>query len=212
MGKKIAIPAFDQLLPEPHGTIVHQLLFVLAEWHALAKLRMHTELTVNLLEAKTEDLASSVCAFMEVTCAAYKTVETTKEYAARLKRSAKKARESDTTHEAFGRKDTGTASSHAEATAPPPAPVTTLQGTDANRSIASSHAQAEASTPPSILAATTRQGRLQKTLNIQTYKYHALADYAEHIRRFGTTDSYSTERVSPIFGSNARHLVDCFSG
>ena len=29
-----------------------------------------------------------------------------------------------------------------------------------------------------------------------TYKYHALGNYVDNIRRFGTTDSYSTQPVS----------------
>jgi hypothetical protein len=39
---------------------------------------------------------------------------------------------------------------------------------------------------------------LKKVFNLQTYKYHALDDYAGTIRRFGTTDSYSTSIVSTI--------------
>jgi hypothetical protein len=38
--------------------------------------------------------------------------------------------------------------------------------------------------------------RQPKQLNLRTYKYHALGDYTHTIRRFGTTDSYSTQRVS----------------
>ena len=34
-----------------------------------------------------------------------------------------------------------------------------------------------------------------KTLNLQTYKLHALGDYATQICFFGTTDSYSTQTV-----------------
>jgi hypothetical protein len=34
-----------------------------------------------------------------------------------------------------------------------------------------------------------------KWLNLSTYKYHALADYPDTIRRYGTSDSYSTQRV-----------------
>ena len=34
-----------------------------------------------------------------------------------------------------------------------------------------------------------------KTFNLQTYKLHALGDYSSSIRKFGTTDSYSTEPV-----------------
>ncbi|KAH7909551.1 hypothetical protein BJ138DRAFT_1197527 [Hygrophoropsis aurantiaca] len=39
----------------------------------------------------------------------------------------------------------------------------------------------------------THAARRPKTLNLQTYKLHALGDYADCIRRYGTTDSYSTE-------------------
>ncbi|KAH7920815.1 hypothetical protein BV22DRAFT_1020565, partial [Leucogyrophana mollusca] len=35
----------------------------------------------------------------------------------------------------------------------------------------------------------------RKLLNLQTYKYHALGDYPNTIRRFGTTDSYTTQTV-----------------
>ena len=39
-------------------------------------------------------------------------------------------------------------------------------------------------------------GRQPKQFNLRTYKYHALGDYCDTIRRFGTTDSYSTQSVS----------------
>jgi hypothetical protein len=35
-----------------------------------------------------------------------------------------------------------------------------------------------------------------KNFNLSTYKWHALGDYANAIRRYGTTDSYSTQTVS----------------
>ena len=41
-------------------------------------------------------------------------------------------------------------------------------------------------------------GPRAKKFNIQTYKYHALGDYATTIRTYGTTDSYSTEPVSVL--------------
>lgn len=37
--------------------------------------------------------------------------------------------------------------------------------------------------------------RKPKQLNLKTYKFHSLGDYVETIRRFGTTDSYSTQSV-----------------
>lgn len=42
---------------------------------------------------------------------------------------------------------------------------------------------------------------LPKSFNNNTYKYHSLGDYPEIVRRYGTTDSYSTEPVSclPFF-------------
>jgi hypothetical protein len=38
-------------------------------------------------------------------------------------------------------------------------------------------------------------GRQPKQFNLKTYKFHALGDYCNTIRRFGTTDSYSTQPV-----------------
>ena len=37
--------------------------------------------------------------------------------------------------------------------------------------------------------------RKPKQLSLKTYKFHALGDYVYSIRRFGTTDSYSTQPV-----------------
>jgi hypothetical protein len=48
-------------------------------------------------------------------------------------------------------------------------------------------------------------GRQKKQLNLNTYKYHAMGDVASTIRRYGTTDSYSTEQVSfhvPLYPHN----------
>jgi hypothetical protein len=42
-------------------------------------------------------------------------------------------------------------------------------------------------------------GVKHKSLNLQTYKYHALGDYPNTIRRMGTTDNYSTQPVSITF-------------
>ncbi|KAH7868122.1 uncharacterized protein C8R40DRAFT_1164102 [Lentinula edodes] len=42
-----AIPAFEGLLPDEHNARLMKLLYRLGEWHALAKLRMHTDLTLR---------------------------------------------------------------------------------------------------------------------------------------------------------------------
>jgi hypothetical protein len=39
-------------------------------------------------------------------------------------------------------------------------------------------------------------GKKVKKLNLHTYKYHALGDYPNTIRRMGTTDNYTTQPVS----------------
>ena len=53
-----------------------------------------------------------------------------------------------------------------------------------------------------------KDGQQPKKFNLQTYKYHSLGDYAQTIRRFGTTDSYSTEPVSLNFLLSALNYVD----
>jgi hypothetical protein len=43
--------------------------------------------------------------------------------------------------------------------------------------------------------------RQLKVLNLQTYKLHALRDYAAQIRFYGTTDSYLTQTVHTVMFS-----------
>ena len=42
----------------------------------------------------------------------------------------------------------------------------------------------------------TASGPKHKTLNLSTYKFHALGDYPLAIRHYGTTDNYTTQIVS----------------
>ena len=55
-----SFPVFEGLLPEPHNTIVLQLLFTLATWHALAKLAMHTDTTLVAFEATVTRLGKAI--------------------------------------------------------------------------------------------------------------------------------------------------------
>ena len=59
------------------------MLFRLAEWHALAKLRMHTDMTLTYLDSATETLGRQLRHFCNFTCPAFSTVELPKEAAAR---------------------------------------------------------------------------------------------------------------------------------
>ena len=148
-----AIPVFDGLLPEPHNTRVLKLLFDLSHWHALAKLRMHTDTTLDILSDVTESLGSSLREFEEKTCSLFETRELERERASRQRRREKIM-----------------ASGGAG-----PAP-----GDNA---------------------------RKPKRLNLNTYKVHALGDYASTIRHFGTTDSYSTQsvRVQPLATTSRKY-------
>jgi len=74
-----AIPVFDGLLDEPYNTMVMLLLYRAAEWHALAKLRMHTESTLKLLEVCTTSLGSLLRQFRNKTFADFNTVGLPKE-------------------------------------------------------------------------------------------------------------------------------------
>lgn len=86
-----AIPVLDGLLPEPYNTEVLTLLFVCSHWHALAKLRMHTEYTLRLFDAKTKHLGTCLRSFATNTCEDYETQELLSEVAARNRRNIKKA-------------------------------------------------------------------------------------------------------------------------
>lgn len=64
------------------------LLFELATWHALAKLRLHTETTVCDLEASTHRLGVQMREFEKEVCSMYETKELQGEEAARKRRAA----------------------------------------------------------------------------------------------------------------------------
>ncbi|TFK34101.1 hypothetical protein BDQ12DRAFT_700523 [Crucibulum laeve] len=78
-----AIPVFDGLFPELHNGRVMNLLFTMAHWHGMAKLRLHTDATLNILDELTTSLGHQLCEFSEKTCSAYKTEELPKETRAR---------------------------------------------------------------------------------------------------------------------------------
>jgi hypothetical protein len=62
------------------------LLYRLAEWHALAKLRMHTDDTLSLLDSITVILGRELRRFRRIVCSAYSTKDLPKEDAARQRK------------------------------------------------------------------------------------------------------------------------------
>lgn len=91
--KQCSIPAFESLLPESHNAILLPLLYICAQWHALAKLRSHNDLTLQLLEYTTIRLGAQMRLFNRDTCSQFETKELLKEAEARVRRDAKQKKE-----------------------------------------------------------------------------------------------------------------------
>lgn len=81
--------AFEGLLPLHHNQTVADLLFELANWHALAKLHLHTDITLDIFRAATETMYAAMRNFEATTCAHYTTHELPSEAQARARRDAK---------------------------------------------------------------------------------------------------------------------------
>jgi hypothetical protein len=75
-----------------HDVIVRKLLFELATWHGLAKLRQHTETNVHDLENSTVRLGNLLRSFQQDVCSQYQTFDLPSEEAARARRKAAAAK------------------------------------------------------------------------------------------------------------------------
>ncbi|THH16591.1 hypothetical protein EUX98_g9280 [Antrodiella citrinella] len=78
-----AIPVFEGLLPAPYDAVIQDLLFVLATWHACAKLRLHTDSTLSFLDKSTTSLGQMLRKFNSVVCSVFETYDLPTEEAAR---------------------------------------------------------------------------------------------------------------------------------
>lgn len=154
------MPVFEGLLPDKHDKIVQDLLYTLAMWHGLAKLRLHTDPTLNYLSIVTKNLGHLLRRFSKYVCGDYATTELPRETAARGRRKAAAAAKG---------KGKGKA--------------------------------ADGNTP----------NKKSKLFNLATFKLHSLADYVYMIRRFGTSDSYSTQTVR-FFQLGSLHVTEVRTG
>ena len=150
--RECSIPAFDGLFYEEDNRSISELLFLLSTWHAYAKLRLHTDTTLGMLETVAKALCQALRQFATVTCPRYATKELPREVNARLKRQ------------------------QAHAT----------RGERANK--------------------TTSNTVKVKRFNLSTYKIHCIPDYPDAIRKYGTTDSYSTQTVGIVCLSTDQQL------
>ncbi|KAB5588997.1 Patatin-like phospholipase domain-containing protein 7 [Ceratobasidium theobromae] len=80
------IPCFKGLFPQEHDLDIAVVIFTMAQWHALAKLWMHTASTVAALDAHTTRLGRRMRHFQQSTATAFHTLETNYELEARRRR------------------------------------------------------------------------------------------------------------------------------
>ena len=73
-------------MPDPHDGDVLRLLYVLCHWHGLAKLRLHTDETLDIFDRVTKDLGSHIRSFASDTCPSFVTKELSREAEARRRR------------------------------------------------------------------------------------------------------------------------------
>ena len=182
-----------------------KLLYRTAEWHALAKLRMHSDSTLLLLEDLTTEFGQLIRQFRDLTCSQFKTVELPRETAAQKRRGAKQhpagssaVSRSSSTLASAGNPNVGTPSSVTSGDATASAPL--HSGTEVPPVAASTIPSQGQPSGPS--AQEKKRG-----LNLFIIKLHFLGDYVRHIRLFGTTDSYSTQLVCGCgYQSNPMHI------
>jgi hypothetical protein len=167
---KCAIPVFEGLLPKKHDGIVRKLLFELSTWHGLAKLRLHTESTVNDLETSTTRLGEMLREFSGTVCPAYATYDLPSEEAARVRRKA-------------------TAAKKVEAQASNKEKKKPLHGSTIGKK------KAELTKSKGGGPTSQSSSRRRRLFNLVTYKLHALGWYPRAIRLFGASDNYNTQTV-----------------
>jgi hypothetical protein len=191
-----AIPAFEGLFPEPYNESIMELLFVMAHWHGWAKLRMHNDLTLQVMDAATVILGEKLCDFCQNTCTAFATKELRREFNTRVCRET-----------------TGSTSKHPQTTTNAQTQDTRSGNqilSNAESALSPLSRQEQSVVESGVADAQAKRskglGRRHKTLNINTYKFHSFGDYVAAIRKYGTTDSYSTEPVctSVIFSVSNR--------
>jgi hypothetical protein len=73
-----------------------KLLYRTAEWHALAKLRMHTDSMLTLLEELTTEFGKLMRQFRDFTCSQFSTIELPREADARARAHASKSGQTGT--------------------------------------------------------------------------------------------------------------------
>lgn len=190
---------FEGLLPAPHNNAVLKLIFHLAHWHGIAKLRLHSDLSLDLLDTETTHLGEQLRHFKDKVCPVFETRELKREVDSRKQRAAKQQSSTPTT-----------TAQGPESAAIEPEPIVPEVGSSRKRKTAKqksstsmataqgldSTIQPEPAIPEAGELGAASNERAWKAFSLDTYKAHSLGDYVEAIKRYGTTDSFSTETVS----------------
>ena len=143
-----------------------KLLYRTAEWHSFAKLRMHSQSTLEHLEDLTTEFGALMRQFCDQTCLQFHAIELPQEVAAR-----KRQRQHDQAR-----------ASHADH-------LSSVSGNPIfNLSSLTPALHCDALQPAS-------SSQKPKMLNLLTPKFHSLGDYVQTIKLFGCTDSFSTQLV-----------------
>lgn len=213
---KCAIPVFDGLFPEPLNSIVLDVLFVLATFHGLAKLRLSTTSTRAFMRAITSDLGERVRLFQKES-EKIPTKELSSEREKRLRRQAKGKKSSreagavrplegegvhegsrqgktktDTKgkgklREAEGRQQGGRGAGGSTSKDRGDTSLSEEQG--------DKEAEAGGDGPEGRKAGGKKKNHQPKMLNMKTYKFHELGHYVDTILPFGTLDNSNTQWV-----------------
>ena len=168
----------------------------MAHWHGLAKMRMHNDLTLEVMDKITVSLGEKLCKFSLQTCPAFQTKELYREFDACVRCEARKSPP---------KKGEGIPSDTDISMEPP----TAIQRNSANIQHMlepGSNAASDPTFTPAVRNTSSNTqpqsaGRRHKTFNLSTYALHSIGDYVKTIQQYGTTDSFSTEPVSCL--SNA---------
>ena len=159
---------------------------------------MHTDPTLDIFDNITVQIGARFRSFSNTTCSAFKTKELRREMEARKRGKSKGEKKAH---------DPIVLGLSAD-------PVIELDSQMENRDdgqevieVTESRAEKRADGKEVTEVTESREkqadgkeanGRRPKKFKLQSYKYHSLGDYPKMIRRYDTTDSYSTEAVSAI--------------
>ena len=194
------IPVVDGLLSEPYNAQLLVLLYRLAEWHALAKLRMHTEHSLQGLDKATTGIGCELRSFREWSRDSFTVKKLPSESDARRRRTRRiRAAQGGSSSYPEAVMNPSTAMSNSSLSRSSVVARTSITATN-NAAAGSTSSEAPSTSTPTVGASATKTDTLKSSpkveiLNLFTYKLHALGDYVHTIRAFGTTDSFSTQIV-----------------